>query len=471
MVYQRGVASSYDLWADQVGDDTFKWENFKPYFEKSIHYTPPRNDLRFPNATPTIDDSTLGRDGPLSVIHPHYAQAFSTWVVKGLSELGLKVIPGFLGGSLIGQSYSTFAINADTSLRESSETAFLQPSLDDPDYTVYTRALAKQILLSNDATPKATGVLVDTEGFEYVLSANKEVIVSAGCFGSPQLLQVSGIGPADVLGAAGIPVAVELPGVGQNMQDHIYFSVTHEVNVVTLSALQDPAFAAAAAAEFDERGAGIYSNPATDVLGWEKVPAALRANMSNSTLGALAAYPADWPELEFISLAAYVGDAEESRTGAPADGREYGALAVALCTPRSRGTVAVTSADARVPPAINPNFLTDQADVDVAVAGFHRARQFWATDALAPLRIGDEVYPGAQVQTDAEIHENIKKSFNTVYHGACTCAMGRKDDPMAVVDNEARVFGVQGLRVVDASSFPLLPPGHPQATVCKFLVT
>lgn len=468
MVYQRGCASAYDMWADQVGDDSYKWDNFKPYFEKSIHYSPPREDLRFANATPSIDDSTLGRDGPLSVIHAHYAQAFATWAVKGLSELGFKIIPGFLGGSLLGQSYSTFTINANTSLRDSSETAFLRPALNNPDYTVYTRAMAKRLLFNTDATPKVTGVLVDTEGFEYVLSARKEVIVSAGVFGSPQLLQVSGIGPAEVLKEAGVPVLVDLPGVGRNMEDHLYFGVSHRVNAPTMSSLQDPGFAAVQAELFNNNAAGMYTNPTSDVLAWEKVPPHLRPEMSNSTLAALAKYPADWPEIEYISMGAFVGFQEDSRRGDPNDGFNYATLVLALCTPRSRGTVLITSPDTYVAPAINPNFLVDQADIDVSVAAFKRAREFWATDALADFVIGDEAFPGLQVASDAQILNIIQRSYNTIYHGACTCAMGRKNNSMAVVDTEARVYGVQGLRVVDASSFPLLPPGHPLATVYAY---
>jgi choline dehydrogenase len=469
MVYQRGTVSSYKMWADQVGDESFQWENFKPYFEKSIHYTPPRDDLRFANATPSIDDSTLGRNGHLSVIHAHYAQAFATWVTRGLSEIGLDIIPGFLNGSLLGQSYSTFTIDANSSLRDSSETAFLRKSLNDPEYTVYTSAMAKKILFNNDATPKATGVLVDTQGFEYILSAKKEVILTAGVFGSPQILQVSGIGPAEVLKAAGVPVLVDRPGVGRNMEDHLYFGITHRVNAPTLSALQDPVYAAQQAELFNDKAAGIYSNPTSDVLGWEKVPARLRKGWSNSTQTTLSKYPADWPEVEYISLAGYVGLQEDSRRGDPGDGYNYATLALALCTPRSRGTVTITSPDSYVAPLIDPNFLFEQADVDVSIAAFKRAREFWATDALADFKVGDdETFPGPQVASDDQIHEIIKQSYNTIYHGACTCAMGKKNDRLAVVDTKARVYGVKGLRVADASSFPILPPGHPQATVCKW---
>lgn len=142
-------------------------------------------------------------------------------------------------------------------------------------------------------------------------------------------------------------------------------------------------------------------------------------------------------------------------------------MAVALCTPRSRGAVTITSPDTSVHPDINPNWLTDPADMAVMVAGVKRSREFWATDVMQEFATGGEAYPGSNVTTDAQIEDSIRNSFNTVYHGSCTCAMGKPNDTMAVLDSKARVYGVQGLRVVDASSFPLLPPGHPMATVCK----
>lgn len=180
----------------------------------------------------------------------------------------------------------------------------------------------------------------------------------------------------------------------------------------------------------------------------------------------MAQYPDDWPGIEYVSMGAYIGFQEDSRRGDPGDGFNYAILA--LCTPRSRGTVTITSSDTYTALEISPNFFVEQTDVDVSVAAFKRARESWATDALADFKLGDESFPGMQVESDAQILETIQRSYDTIYHGACTCAMGRSNDSKAVVDTEARVFGVHGLRVVDASSFPLLPPGHPQATVCEF---
>lgn len=139
-----------------------------------------------------------------------------------------------------------------------------------------------------------------------------------------------------------------------------------------------------------------------------------------------------------------------------------------LITPLSRGNVTLKSADTSDLPIINPNWLGDTADQEVAIAMFKRMRKAFQSEAMAPVIIGDEYYPGTGVQSDSEILEFIKNNVMTLWHAACTCKMGTSDDDMAVVDSQARVFGVNGLRVVDASAFPFLPPGHPQSTVCEY---
>ncbi|KAI1081036.1 putative glucose-methanol-choline oxidoreductase [Whalleya microplaca] len=464
MVYQRYTKSSYQMWADAVGDKSYTFDNFLRYFKNSVNFTVP-SSARFVNATPDYDPSTLGLgegNGPLSVTFSHYAQAFATWAMEGLKRIGIPVVDGFQSGKLLGQSYSMFTINADTMVRDSSETSFLRKGLKYPDLMVYPLTQAKKVIFNNK---KATGVIVNTQGVEYTLSARKEVILTAGVFGSPQLLLVSGVGPAETLRRLDIPIVADSHGVGQGMQDHIYFGVTYRVNAPTLSALQNPSFAAEQAELYNSQATGMYTNPTSDVLAWEKIPETLRHNMSHSSLTALATYPADWPEVEYITLSGYVGLQDDSRHDDPNDGFNYATLAISIVAPRSRGYVSIKSADTAVAPIINPNFLTDRTDIEVAIAGLKRAREFWQTDIMQRFSVGNEIFPGNDVKTDAQIEDIIRRSFNTIYHGSCTCAMGKKDDPMAVVDNQARVYGVEGLRVVDAAAFPLLGPGHPQATV------
>ncbi len=470
MVYQRGSKGTYQNWADAVGDQSYSWENFLPYFQKSVNFTPPDTNLRFANSSVKYDAKAATGNGngtrPLQVTFSHYAQAFGTWATQGFEQIGIPIISGFLSGKLNGQSVSTFTLDAETMHRDSSQTSFLTQGLKNPALMVYPLAMAKQILF--DANKKATGVVVETKSLSYVLSASKEVILSAGVFNSPQLLMASGVGPANTLKGLNIPIVADRPAVGQGMQDHLFYDISYRVNGVTLSALAyNATFAAEQAQLYNDHAAGLYSSPDIDVIAWEKIPQSLRRNWSNETQTALAAYPADWPEVEYMSISSYLGNMQQSRSPGPNDGFNYASLAAALVAPRSRGNLTITSADTNVAPTINPNYLTEQSDVDLMVASFKRIRQFYATKAMQSFVIGDEYFPGMNVSTDAQIENFIRGNSNTVWHATSTCAMGRLNDTNAVVDTQARVIGIQGLRVVDAAAFPLVPPGHPMATVCE----
>ena len=197
--------------------------------------------------------------------------------------------------------------------RDSSETSFLAQGLKNPALKVHPLTLAKQILF--DANKKAIGVRVDTAGESYVLSASKEVILTAGTFNSPQLLMVSGVGPAATLQGLNIPVVANRPAVGQGMQDHLFYDIAYRVNGITLTALSNnPAFAAEQAELYNDKAAGLYTSPNTDTIAWEKIPASLRQKWSNETKTALAAYPADWPEAEYLSISSYAGDMQDGRS-------------------------------------------------------------------------------------------------------------------------------------------------------------
>lgn len=241
----------------------------------------------------------------------------------------------------------------------------------------------------------------------------------------------------------------------------------YRVNAITGSSLGDPTFYAAAVAQFDNDHSGILTSPGGDFGGWEKLPSHLRTKLSSTTLAALATLPADWPEVEYLSIGGYLGNQEIAGAG-PNDGYNYASVAVALEAPLSRGTIDISSADIADPPLINPNWLSNVADQEVAVAGYKRVRELFATKAMAPVLIGGEAFPGASISTDAEILTMIQQSVSTVFHASATCAMGLASDLNAVVDSSAKVIGVSGLRVVDASAFPFLPPGHPMATICKW---
>lgn len=366
-------------------------------------------------------------------------------------------------GELIGSGFMPFTIDPANAHRSSSESSFLQQALQsNRTLKVYKQALAERILFSGNNT--ATGVLVSTNGSQpYTLNARREVILSAGAFRSPQLLMLSGIGSRATLDELDIPVLKDLPGVGQNLQDQPWFGSSFRVFVPTASTLQNNPQALAAAEEaYRQSASGPLAISAGGVFGWEKLPEAYRENFSAATRQALAAFPDDWPELEWLPLSAFSGTYENTQTSDPKDGYNYATMATALIAPLSRGNVTIRSSSMTDPPVINPNWLTDPVDIELAIAALKRQREMWNVIAGFGVTIGKEVFPGPAVKTDEEILEAIKRMVAPLWHASATCKMGMENDTMAVIDSSARVFGTRGLRVVDASSFPFLPPGHPQ---------
>lgn len=231
---------------------------------------------------------------------------------------------------------------------------------------------------------------------------------------------VSGVGPANTLQQYDIPVVSALEGVGQNMWDHVLFGPTYQVDVTTHSALGDAAFRALATEQYLTNGTGMLGNGGGDLLGWEKYPSPQRNALSNATRAALASFPPDWPELEYLFLDGYGGDHENYATGTPDTQFMYASSTVGLVSPLSRGNVTISSADAADPPVINPNWLTHPADQELALAAFKRVRALMSTDVLSAI-VTSEVYPGLNVSSDAQILESIRQSATTVFHAAATC--------------------------------------------------
>ena len=276
---------------------------------------------------------------------------------------------------------------------------------------------------------------------------------------------VSGIGPRETLQGLDIPALVDLPGVGQNMWDHPYFGTSFRVNIPTTSAgLNDATVAAEAIHEYlKDRAGALTISPTPGMFGWEKLHSKYRTNLSTKAQEALQGFPSDWPELEFLSASGVLGYNGDYETTDPMDGYNYASLATTLVAPLSRGNVSIKSSSMRDAPLINPNWLTDPTDVEVALAGFKRQRDVWAQ--MSNLTVGVEQIPGLSVQSDEEILSFLRKSVGPVWHAAGTCKMGKASDKLAVIDGAMRVFGTKGLRVMDASSLPFLPPGHPQSTI------
>ncbi|KUJ10742.1 alcohol oxidase [Mollisia scopiformis] len=467
MIYQRPTIGSLQNWADAVDDQSYTFDNFLPYYKKSPNFTPP-GLLRAVNATPSYNaDAFSATGGPLQVSYSNYAQSFSSYMQGGLNEIGISTIQDFNSGSLLGCQYCSSTIRPEGETRDSSQTSFLNEAISEglSNLKVFALTMAKKV--NFDANKKAISVDVeDLDLIPYTINVNKEVILSAGAFQSPQLLIVSGIGPAAQVQALGVPLVQDLPGVGQNMQDHIFFGPAYRVALTTFTKLaNDPVYLLAEFAQYGATETGPFANPVSDFLGWEKVPASLRPTLGAAALADLDQYPADWPEIEYISGAGYVGDWSTLLFGQPKDGSQYATILATLVAPRSRGNITVVSADTNTLPIINTAYLQSPTDQKVAIAAYKRVRQAFETEFMQRTVQGPEYYPGADVQTDDEILSTIKGSLQTVWHASSTCKMGVANDSMAVVDSHAKVFGVEGLRVVDASAFPFLPPGHPQSTV------
>lgn len=458
-------------WADEVGDQSYTWDNFLPFYQKSCNYTPYDralyNSTIFPQPSDVFDSS----GGPLAVSFSNYADPFGTWAQKGFNGVGMQTQDSLNTGVLNGSAYSTLSIDPRNGHRSSSESSFLQAALlNGTAPMIYKNSLARQILFNGTT---ATGVLVTTAGsygispVNYTLTAAKEVIVSAGTFQSPQLLMVSGIGPQATLQQHGIQVIKNLAGVGQNMWDHVLFGANRRVNVQTASAsLNSPVVAAKLAAQFRANGSGPLAAFGAGYFGWEMLPQPYRSNLSSAAIAALATFPSDWPELEWLPISAYLGYQTNRQTQDPHDGYNYATINPGIIAPLSRGNVTISSADMADPPVLNPNWLSDPTDQEMAVQSFKRSREVWSVLASLNVTVGTAEYlPGLNVTSDADILAYIQASLMTIWHAAATCKMGSSNDSMAVIDSQARVYGTQNLRVVDASSFPFLPPGHPQSTI------
>lgn len=454
MMYHRPSKGALQAWADHVGDQSWNWENMTQYYERSMQLT---TNV----ANRTIDGSVFdasaytsesGQLQPLHVSYPNYINPLSEYAAAAFSSIGLKSLPGFASGDLDGYGWWQFTIDAMTGLRSSAESSFLAEAFGRPGLTAYINAHAGNIIFENST---ATGVNVTINGMRpFTLNARKEVIVSAGAWHSPQLLMVSGIGPRETLEKFDIPIVKDLPGVGQNMWDsHNLGGPVYEVSVPGFSYWQQPGPMQDAIEQLRSNGSGPLTNIGLDLGAWDVLPD--RTNLSQSTQEELSAFPSDWPLIEnSVTSSSRVLTASDSA-------QQYGTIGCILIAPISRGNMTIQSASNLDPPIINPNWLLEEADQEVAIEAYKRARQAWRAIPEG-IRVGDEVSPGKNVTTDSQLLEYIKSNIAPIHHASSSNAMGKADNPMAVVDSQGRVMGVQKLRVIDSSSFPFTPPGHTQ---------
>lgn len=463
MAYHRGTTGSYQRWADLVADQSYTFDRLLPYFKRTAALTPPNLEKRnAPNATVLYDagafDNRMG--GPLQVSWANWVDPTQSWLARALQAIGQQLSrSGLSSGIVNGGAWVPTTIDPRHATRSTSKSSYLEAAMRNPKsrLTIHLHSQASRILF--DRNKKTTGVQVVSGGKSFLVTAGKEIILSAGVFHSPQLLQLSGIGPAAMLRSQSIAVISDLEAVGQNLQDQIFFNVLRGITVPnTGTYIATPEQQALAIQQYVTNASGPYSS-AGGYLSFEKLPASSRKTLSARTSSLLASYPSDWPEIEYIA-SGFPGGFLNLTT--------VGAISGTLLTPASRGNVSISSASVRDPPVINLNWLSDPADGEVLVAAFKRVRQAWNSSAIASIVAGSEITPGDAVTTDAQILDFIRSAAQPIWHASSTCAMGKAGDKNAVVDTKARVFGVKGLRVVDASAIPFSLPGHPQSTVYAF---
>jgi choline dehydrogenase-like flavoprotein len=424
MLYVRGHPSDYDAWAD-AGADGWDWESCLPWFRAT------EGNMRGA-------DALHGADGPLQVSDQRQPRAITEAFVAACAAAQIRPNPDFNGPMQEGAGlYQTTQFHSGPRKGErcSAAAAWLAPALGRRNLTVITRAMVERVVTEGR---RAVGVAFRRRGRRHIACARREVIVSAGAFGSPKILLLSGIGPEAELRAHGIAPLLDLPGVGANLQDHLDHVISHHSPRRDGVALNPAALLrlARAGLEWRKTGEGMFASP-----------------MAEGGAFIRSAPDVAVPDLQLHFVIGIVDD--HMRRVHLADGWS---CHVCVLRPRSRGTVGLAAADPAAPPRIDPRFLSDPRDLAALVRGTRILETILAAPPLAPWR-GRRLYPTDG--SDAAIEADIRARADTIYHPVGTCRMGR--DAMAVTDPALRVHGMEGLRVVDASVMPSLIGGNTNA--------
>jgi len=418
MVYVRGHAMDFDEWQASGAKD-WGYSHCLPYFKKA-------EDWAFDS------DEYRSKQGPLSVNNGNNMQnPLYTAFIEAGAQAGYMKTGDYNGRQQEG--FGPMHMTVKKGVRASTANAYLKPALGRPNLRLISRAMSQRILLDGKT---ATGVEFIKDGEIQVVSANRDLILSAGSIASPHLLQLSGIGPAGVLQAAGIEVNHHLPGVGENLQDHLEFYFQFRCKQpITLNAKLDlwNKFLIGSRWFFYKTGLGATNH--FESCAFIRSKAGIK-----------------WPDIQYHFLPA----AMRYDGKVAFDGHGF-QLHVGHNKPRSRGTVKVISGGVNNKPEICFNYLQHQDDIEGFRACVHLTREIISQPAMDAYR-GSEIQPGENVQSDADIDAFVRGAVESAYHPSCTCRMG--EDDMAVVDSETRVRGIEGLRVVDSSIFPTIPNGN-----------
>lgn len=423
MVYVRGHAHDFDEWQQQGAKD-WGYAHCLPYFKKAETYSLAEG--------PFGEDEYRGIDGPMAVNNGNNMAnpLYKAFIDAGV-DAGYPATDDYNGAQQEG--FGPMQMTIKKGVRWSTANAYLKPVLKRPNLSVITGALVHKVLFEGK---QAVGVLFERKGKHTNVKANKEVILSAGSIGSPHLLQLSGIGAAETLQAAGIKQVHELPGVGENLQDHLEFYFQFKcLKPITLNGKLNPLSKLLIGSRWLLNKTGLGATNHFESCGFIRSKAGLA-----------------WPDLQYHFLpAAMRYDGKEAFAG-------HGfQVHIGHNKPKSRGSVTVMSNDAKAPPRIQFNYLSHQDDIEGFRACVRLTREIINQPALDEYR-GDEIQPGSAVQTDEQIDRFVRQSVESAYHPSCSCKMG--EDEMAVVDSQTKVHGLQNLRVVDSSIFPTIPNGN-----------
>ena len=426
MMYSRGHAVDYDHWR-QLGLTGWGYADILPYFRRSERNW--RGESVYHGGSGPL---TVARHTPDKLIHPK--------LIETAGKLGFKHLDDFHGAEAEGFSAPDFTVHQGR--RGSTAARFLHPVMHRPNLTVHTHALTHRVLLEGG---RAVGVEYRRGTQVHTVHADREVIISGGAFNSPQILMLSGIGPADELRAAGVTPVHDLPGVGRNLQDH-----------ASVGAM----YAARGEIAFDSKLR--MDRMLLSVLQWRLFGTGTVASLPISAQGFYRTRPElEWPDIQFLVVPVSM----MARTWFPGWREGVGHVLAAssvLLRPDSRGEVTLRSADPADKPKIQFNLLKEASDRATFRRAIRFAREFFATEPAAGL-VERAIMPPPEAQSDEELDAWVRQSVGTAMHPTSTCAMGA--GPGAVLDAECRVQGLEALRVVDASSMPTIVGGNTNAPV------
>ncbi len=417
MLYVRGRPLDFDLWAGQ-GAPGWSWDDVLPYFKRAENNARGASEFH-------------GAGGPVEVAEQRSPRPISRDILQAAVAAGIPRATDYNGPEQDG--VAPFRVFQKNGRRWSASDAYLKPAMGRPNLEVVTGALVLGLELRGT---QVTGVRYRRKGREDVATANREVLLSAGAIGSPQILQLSGIGDPDDLREVGIDVRHELPGVGRNLQDHPFLGALFEVS---------------------DTNTLFQADKPKHLLEW----ALRRSGKLTSTVAEVNAFVRTRPGLPAADIQFHMGAAYYEEHGEEEFDGHAIVIAPTLVAPKSRGKVWLASKDPEAKPRILTNSLEHPDDLRSLVAGMRLAREIAAQEPLAS-KVVRELKPGREVVEDEDLEDDIRKRLMLIYHPVGTCRMSDTED-LAVVDSELRVHGLQGLRVVDASIMPVITGGNTNA--------